>query len=385
MLLGVGEVEQHVAVGMEGRAVVEQQRRARGEARDQPVPHHPAAGGEVEHAVAGSRCRQCSRCSLRCCSSVPPADGRCISECRSCPTRTGCRADARRAAARRSTGFGREGRERVVQRHGAAAIAATACARRAEIVDDDRLRARVGSFASDRLRPWRRRRSACRCTSSRRRDEDDRLDLAEAVEHALLAEIGRAGRPDRAERGGGQHGGDGLGHVRHHRGDAVALLDAERREAAAAGARPARAARPTTGGARPCPRPGRRWRRRRRVLRSRFSAKFSRASGKNCAPGIRSPSTSSALALVADRRRRSPRPGPRRPRGRRPTSGAARHRTTAPCRRRAEAAAMNAVNGAAAIRSGDGVQSGAFSTIFVSSNAHPFCIGRRTGTRCCMM
>ena len=38
---------------MEGRAVVEQQRRARGQARDQPVPHHPAAGGEIEQPVAG--------------------------------------------------------------------------------------------------------------------------------------------------------------------------------------------------------------------------------------------------------------------------------------------------------------------------------------------
>ena len=51
--LGLGIVEQHVAVGMERRAVVEQQRRAAGEPGDQPVPHHPAAGGEVEEPVAG--------------------------------------------------------------------------------------------------------------------------------------------------------------------------------------------------------------------------------------------------------------------------------------------------------------------------------------------
>ena len=51
-LLGVGEVEQDVAVGVEGRAVVEQQRRAGGQAGNQPVPHHPAAGGEIEQAVA---------------------------------------------------------------------------------------------------------------------------------------------------------------------------------------------------------------------------------------------------------------------------------------------------------------------------------------------
>jgi len=36
---------------MERRSVVEQDRRIRREHRHQPVPHHPAAGGEVEDAV----------------------------------------------------------------------------------------------------------------------------------------------------------------------------------------------------------------------------------------------------------------------------------------------------------------------------------------------
>ena len=61
-------------------------------------------------------------------------------------------------------------------------------------------------------------------------DEEPGFDLAEAVEHALFAEIGRAGGPDGAERGDGEHAGDGLRHVRHHGGDAIALADAERGE-----------------------------------------------------------------------------------------------------------------------------------------------------------
>ncbi len=40
--------------------------------RRQPVPHHPAAGGEVEDPVAGLHVAV-QRCSFRCCSSVPPA------------------------------------------------------------------------------------------------------------------------------------------------------------------------------------------------------------------------------------------------------------------------------------------------------------------------
>src|SRR5262249_37551396 len=38
----ISVIEEDVAVGMEGRAVIEQQRRLRGERRSEPVPHHPA-------------------------------------------------------------------------------------------------------------------------------------------------------------------------------------------------------------------------------------------------------------------------------------------------------------------------------------------------------
>ena len=52
-LLGVGELPQDAAAVDERRAVVEQQRRAGRQPGHQPVPHHPAAGREVEQAVAG--------------------------------------------------------------------------------------------------------------------------------------------------------------------------------------------------------------------------------------------------------------------------------------------------------------------------------------------
>ena len=45
--------------------------------------------------------------------------------------------------------------------------------------------------------------------------EDPRPGLAEPVEDALDAEIGRAGGPGRPEADGSQHGDDRLGHVRH--------------------------------------------------------------------------------------------------------------------------------------------------------------------------
>ena len=89
----VGEVEQRVAVGMERRAVVEQQRRLRRERRDQPVPHHPAAGREVEHPVARRGCRSGADAPSGAGSACRRRRARCTWGRRSCPTRTGCRAD----------------------------------------------------------------------------------------------------------------------------------------------------------------------------------------------------------------------------------------------------------------------------------------------------
>ena len=50
----VGQVKQPVAVGVEGRSVVEHQGGAGSQAGGQPVPHHPASRREVEDAVSGT-------------------------------------------------------------------------------------------------------------------------------------------------------------------------------------------------------------------------------------------------------------------------------------------------------------------------------------------
>jgi len=58
--------------------------------------------------------------------------------------------------------------------------------------------------------------------------QDLRRDLAEAPEDAARAELGGAGRPDRAEARGGQEGDERLGDVRQVGDDAVAGAHAER-------------------------------------------------------------------------------------------------------------------------------------------------------------
>lgn len=50
---GVGVIEQDAPRPEGRRAVIEQQRGPAGQAGNQPVPHHPAASGEVEETIPG--------------------------------------------------------------------------------------------------------------------------------------------------------------------------------------------------------------------------------------------------------------------------------------------------------------------------------------------
>ena len=53
-------------------------------------------------------------------------------------------------------------------------------------------------------------------------EQDARLDLSQAIEHAVHAEVGRARGPDRAQRRCAEHRDDRLGHVGHVGSDAIA-------------------------------------------------------------------------------------------------------------------------------------------------------------------
>ena len=49
--LSINRVEEYLALISKGRAVIQNQRCTAGKPRDQPVPHHPATGSEVEEGV----------------------------------------------------------------------------------------------------------------------------------------------------------------------------------------------------------------------------------------------------------------------------------------------------------------------------------------------
>ena len=195
--LGVGELPQHAAAVDERRAVVQQQRRAGREARHEPVPHHPAAGREVEQAVAGLHV------------AVQQVLLQVLQQ-----RAAGAVHDALRHAgrARRVQDVERmiERQPRVVDRP------AGDTARRTRPSATARERRELVGVADPFLRDTARRRRA-RPIGSLRDDlrhlvedrdrlavvpvavdgeEHARLDLAEAVEHALHAEVRRARRPD---------------------------------------------------------------------------------------------------------------------------------------------------------------------------------------------
>src|SRR5262249_42248094 len=71
---------------------------------------------------------------------------------------------------------------------------------------------------------------SARITISVGTEEHSRLDLPEAIKHAVHAEVRRARRPDCPDARGGNHRDDGLRHVRHEAGDAIADAHAKRAE-----------------------------------------------------------------------------------------------------------------------------------------------------------
>ena len=143
-----------------------------------------------------------------------------------------------------------------------------------------------------------RRRSACRRRSSRRRRRAPAARSGRSDRARLHAEIRRARRPDRADRRGAEHGDDRLRHVRHVAGDAIAGRMPGAREAPPQTVRPRRTAR-VTSSSRRRPSPLKTIAGASSRRRSRFSAKFRRASGKKRAPGILSRSSTTRSPIVA--------------------------------------------------------------------------------------
>ncbi len=211
--LGGGIIEQHIAIGIERRTVIEQKRGAGGDAGSQPVPHHPAAGGEIEEtvAVANIRMKTVFLQVLKQHAASPVHDAFRYAR------RAGGKQDIKRMIEGEPREFhvpGLEWLQSRVERHALFRLGGDGF-RFAEISHDD-----------GALQP----RQFCRHFSNLvgnldalaiipvaiAGEEKLRFDLAEPIQHALHTEIRRAGRPDRADGRSSQHQGHSLRHIGHH-------------------------------------------------------------------------------------------------------------------------------------------------------------------------
>ncbi len=230
--LGLGVVPQHVAGRVERRAVVEQQRRPARQTRDQPVPHHPAERREVEDAVAcpdvGMQQLLGEMLEQRAARRMHDALGHSSRSRREqhierMRERQALEAQRLLRTARDGIAPGLRFRA-LVQRAGIEALRHGIVAADIANDDDGAQRRQLGHDRGELVGDVDPFSGVVVAVAG---DQHLGLDLAEAVEHALHAEVGRAGRPDRADRSSGQHRRNALRHVGHDGGHAVAGLDAE--------------------------------------------------------------------------------------------------------------------------------------------------------------
>ena len=175
------------------------------------------------------------------------------------------------------------------------------------------------------------------------------LDLAEAVEHAAHAEVGRARGPDRAERRRGEHRDDRLGAVRQDAGDAIAGAHAHRAQLRGERARPARAAPPTRARARAPSSPRKISAGRGVVAAQQVLGVVEPRSGEEARAGHAVVDQPGRGRRARRSPRRSPRPRARTPRARPPTSAtdrcsSAKRRPVVSLDARAERAQLRALD-----------------------------------------
>ena len=223
----VHEVEQPGAIRVEGRAVVEDQRGSGGQARGQPVPHHPASRREVEDPVAGPDV------------ALEPVLHQVLEEDSAGPVhdalgpsgRSGRVQDVERVVERQVQEPDRPGVVRVQERvEGDSATWQRPVGGLSRVATNYHYPAEGGQSGGHVGQPGGDVVVATPVVVAVGGEQHDRFDLAEPVQHAIGSEVGRGGGEHGADRGRGQHDGVRLGDVREPRRHPVAWLHPEVQE-----------------------------------------------------------------------------------------------------------------------------------------------------------
>ena len=214
------EAPQHGGIGMKRVPVVEEEGGAGGEAADEPVPHHPAAGREVENSrIAGD-----VRVEPELFDVLEERSARAVDDALGHAGGPGGIENVDRMIEGERLEFDLGGVRKEIS-----------VENRAGNGGEVRLVGRVGDDhdlldgrefpenSGDSLQGTELFALEEIAVSG---EKDARLNLCETIEDPLDSEVGGTGGPDRAETHGGEHGGYGLGQIGKEGGDPVSLPDA---------------------------------------------------------------------------------------------------------------------------------------------------------------
>ena len=215
-------VEERVAVRVEGGAVVEREGRPAGQRAHLPVPHHPAAGGEVEQPLAARHVavqgqllevlEQGPACPVHDALRRPGGAGR-VHDVERVVEGEAFEGDVRGGPA---------GRE-FVEQNGFLHRSEVGCTGVVVGIARHHDALNGGDALRDRREPPDRVVPPAAVEVAVGAEQHLGRDLPEAVHHPLHPEVRRGGGPDRADARRRQHRHDRLGHVGQVAGDAVAL------------------------------------------------------------------------------------------------------------------------------------------------------------------
>ena len=222
LLLGV--VEQNLAATREGRAVVEHQARLGREPHEEHVPHHPVRRAVIEEAIS----RPHVEVQLVGLQALQERAARAMHDAFRLAGRAGGEEDEHRMLERQLRVVdvgGLVAPQPFVERHRLWHVGDIGA--RVELRHDHHL-AQAGKLLGDGAHPLERVVPFAVVAIAVGAEQHLRLDLSEAIEHALDTEIGRAGRPDDALRQRRERQHPRLRDIRHEGRDAISGAQTKR-------------------------------------------------------------------------------------------------------------------------------------------------------------